>query len=871
MRNFVHMLFQLTSYAKFITIQSIDKSKAGILAICLMLCGIIARSANITIFSDTLAADSARGLREVVVTAQEGRRTTSTSIIDTTAMKHLQPSSFTDLLELIPGNITKDPEMGQVNTINLRQATNITPTADYATSSLGTSFVIDGVRLSTTAQMQTTPDANQSGRLSTGMGVDMRAIATDDIEKVEIVRGIPSVEYGELTSGLVKIKRKSGVSRLQARFKADNQSELVSLTKGLRMPGRDWILNVGLNFLDSKIDPRNSRESFRRLGASLRSDKRWTNEIFSLKWNSDFSYSMIGEKDNADPDLTVNNTIDEFSTSKHNFSWNNTLRFAPVEMRALRDITFVAGLSYADEHLRQRKHVAASRVMPMPVSTTPGSNYVGYLPMLYIADYDVYGKPLSAFTRLSGSMRFFSGDITNSLKAGVEWNMDKNYGRGAVYDINRPLTAGNTSRPRAFSDIPAINQISAYAENIFRYLPGSHSFELTVGLRETQLVGLDSRYTLNGKPYLDPRVNAVWLPARSEAGGYPITWELAGGYGWHTKMPVAAYLFPDLLYTDIEQLNYYHNEPDFRTMNVMTYVEDLTNYDLRAARNVKWEIRGDVSYRGNRLSVTYFHENMKDGFRYTPQVHRYSYRRYDASAYDPYATGRAPLIEDLPYRDMTYQATRSHVTNGSRTRKSGVEYTFQSRRIPAIRTRVTVTGAYLRTVNNNSCPLWYKPNIIVNNRELQYIGLYDDVDGSKYQSFNTNILLDTDIAPLDLNFSIGVQNMWFTSRQTLFRTGIPVAYMDPEGTILPYTPEMMSDPYLGQLVRNFSSTAFEKQTVPTATTFNLKATKTFWKQRVGIAIYVNRLFSIMPDYERYGVTIRRHTSPYFGMELNIKI
>jgi len=865
------MIFQSKKYSEINLSQRIKRTGIFYSLFCSIFCHTTAGATGITIFSDTLPADTAKGLREVVVTAQEGRHTTSTSIIDTVAMKHLQPSSFTDLLELIPGNVTKDPAMGQVNTINLRQATNVTPTADYATSSLGTSFVIDGVRLSTTAQMQTTPDADQSGRMSTGMGVDMRAIATDDIEKVEIVRGIPSVEYGELTSGLVKIKRKSGVSRLQARFKADNQSQLVSLTKGLRMPGNNWILNVGLNLLDSRIDPRNSRESFRRLGTSLRSDKRWNTENYSLKWNSDFSYSMIGEKDNADPDLTVNNTIDEFSTTRHNLSWNNTLRFNPVQSRALRDITFVAGLSYACEHLRQRKHVAASRVMPMPVSLTPGSNYVGYLPMLYIADYDVYGKPFSTFTRLSGSMRFYSEYITSNLKAGVEWNMDKNYGRGTVYDINRPLTAGNTARPRAFSDIPAINQISAYAENVFRYLPGAHTLGLTLGLRETQLVGLDRRYALNGKPYLDPRINAVWIPAPTEAGDFPITWELAAGYGWHTKMPVAAYLFPDLLYTDIEQLNYYHNEPDFRTMNVMTYVEDLTNYGLRAARNVKWEIRGDVSYRGNRLSVTYFRENMSDGFRYTPQVHRYSYRRYDASGFDPFATGRAPMIDELPYQDLTYQTVRSHVTNGSRTRKSGVEYTFQSRRFAAIRTRVTVTGAYLRTINNNSCPLWYKPNIVVNNRELQYLGLYDDTDGSKYQSFNTNILFDTDIASLSLNFSFGIQNMWFTSRQTLFRTGIPVAYMDPEGTIHPYTVDMISDPYLGQLVRNFSSTAFEKLTVPTATTFNFKATKTFRKQRIGIAIYVNRLFSIMPDYERYGVTIRRYSSPYFGMELNLRI
>ena len=175
----------------------------------------------------TIRLESAESLAEVVVTAREVRNASSASLIDTTAMRHLQPSSFSDLMSLLPGGVTKDPEMGAVNTIALREANGITSTGtDYMTSALGTAFVVDGIRLNTDADMQTTPDANRADRISSGKGVDMRSISTDDVESVEIVRGIPSVEYGELTSGLVNIKRKSGVSRFEARFKADTQSQL---------------------------------------------------------------------------------------------------------------------------------------------------------------------------------------------------------------------------------------------------------------------------------------------------------------------------------------------------------------------------------------------------------------------------------------------------------------------------------------------------------------------------------------------------------------------------------------------------------------------------------------------------------------------
>lgn len=145
------------------------------------------------------------------------------------------------------------------------------------------------------------------------------------------------------------------------------------------------------------------------------------------------------------------------------------------------------------------------------------------------------------------------------------------------------------------------------------------------------------------------------------------------------------------------------------------------------------------------------------------------------------------------------------------------------------------------------------------------------MDGSEYRSFNTNILFDTDLPRLGLNFSIGLQNVWCTSRRTLRRDGIPVQYMDADGTLRPYTEESMTDPYLKQLVRNFAESSFARQTVPSSTTVNLKATKSFWQKRIGLALYVNRLLAIEPNYERYGITIRRYSTPYFGMELNLKI
>ena len=57
---------------------------------------------------------------------------------------------------------------------------------------------------------------------------------------------------------------------------------------------------------------------------------------------------------------------------------------------------------------------------------------------------------------------------------------------------------------------------------------------------------------------------------------------------------------------DIVELNYYHENPQYRRMYLQTYVVDPTNTALKAARNLKWEAKTDVEWGGNRLTLTYF-------------------------------------------------------------------------------------------------------------------------------------------------------------------------------------------------------------------------------------------------------------------------
>jgi outer membrane receptor protein involved in Fe transport len=239
-------------------------------------------------------------------------------------MEHLQPSSFTDLLELLPGGTSKDPMLNVVNNIRLREASPMG--SNYATSSLGTSFLVDGARISTNANMQSISGAWESAALereSTNSGVDMRTISTDDIESVEIVRGIPSVQYGDLTSGLVKIERRRGGRDFQARLKSDMQSKLVYVAKGFEWRNRTT-LNVSADYLYSKADPRNSLNNYSRLTFSARVGHTWQRPTYNLRLSTNLDYTGSFDGEKQDPDLNKG-AVDKYKQSYNRMAFSTKL------------------------------------------------------------------------------------------------------------------------------------------------------------------------------------------------------------------------------------------------------------------------------------------------------------------------------------------------------------------------------------------------------------------------------------------------------------------------------------------------------------------------------------------------------------------
>lgn len=843
---------------------------------------------TIALRSDTALAvplqSNTRQLQEVVVTASESKKISSVSTIGRDAMSHLQPTSLNDLVELLPGGIAQTPALTQANTIALRETGTLgaqgqkVQSNNYATNSLGTLFVVDGAPINTDANLQYAAGGSNEidqKRDITNRGVDMRTISTDDIESVEVIRGIPSVEYGNLTSGVMNIKRIRKPTKLNARFKADDKSQLFAIGKGFALDSaKKSVMNIDGGLLNAYADIRNPLENYKRANVSV----RLTSDVAAPRttWRFTPSADYTGSFDNYKTDENLSyGGINTFKSTYHKIAVGSGVRVTPNDGKYFKMAQLHLQATQQFDWLDRQVLVAPTRVGIAPSSTEPGEYDAHLLFGQYVARYQVDGKPFTAFAQASVDFDFNAPHIRNALKFGLEWNLSKNFGKGQIYDLSQPLSvSGWGTRPRAYNDIPALQTIAFYAQDYITTHAGNHTFDARLGVRGTAMPGLDKRYAIHGRCYIDPRINLQWTPP--SLGEKQWKMSFSGGIGWTTRMPTLNYLYPDPTFVDIIQLGFYSqtNPEKYSRYNIVSYKQDATNYDLQPARNRKWEVRADFEVAGNRLWVCFFDERMSSGFRYSNQYSVFSYKSYDASSINSATLTDKPDLNTLPYEAKQKLDGYRFVENGSKQNKIGVEWEFSSCRIKPLRTAIRFSGAWFRSTYVNSRPMYYSMSSVVDGVIIadNYVGLYDWNEGRVNEQLSTNLLLDTQIPEWGLIFSTSVQAMWFVATQRLPQNGTPKQYLSADdGQLHDYTAQAVAEnPLLQHLIYSVSDAAFERYTIPPAIYVNLKITKNIG-QWLSLSLFVNKLIDYTPDFKRNGVLIRRNESPYFGMEMTFKI
>ncbi len=803
-------------------------------------------------------------LKEVNVMAREKKQSSTASTIKLAAIEHLQPSSIADVLQLLPGGLLSDSKLNAANQVSMRQAGSDVNTA------LGTAIVVDGVPLSNDYNMQsfygTSSSDVSSSKNTVNGGVDLRQLSTDHIDEVEVIRGIPSVKYGDLTSGAIIVKSKKGETPLTIRVKSDPLNKLVYVGKGYRLPKNAGTLNFGIDYTKYVADQRSPFDQYERITSNLNYEKLFNKVFLST---TQLSFTGTIDKQITDPDIM--NKEDNYKSDYKSFRFSNAGTWN-INKGILYKIEYTLSTNYAQDVLDRTKTVTLNSPMGITLSSTEGESVGLYLPSEYLSTYKVDGKPFNFYSQITSYLHANIGKTFNNILLGAEFRLDKNFGDGSLYDLTRPPfpTQSSSSRPRAPKDIPSLQKRTVFAEDNFSVNIGRGKLGITAGLRGTSLGNLSSQSAMYNKFYMEPRLNVNYQLPAFQFLDAPLEIGLKGGVGDQLKIPTALQLYPEMAYYDIAELNYYStlNESN-RLVYLLTIIKDRTNNQLTPARNRKLEVGFDLNYKGISLNVTAFHEKENNGFEeqslYFPQI----YKQYNTDSYSGTGT---PTINDFSYELKSMFLSYPYTTNAAVVVREGIEYQLSINKIRAINTEIVLNGAWFHTRYDISQPRYKYPTIVSSGEYYPYVGVFNAGSDSKAQEqFNTTLFLNTHFSKQRLLFSTSIQSVWHTSYKMIEYSGIPDSYIDLNGTTHAFTDVEKQSPAFKSLIETFSSAYFNAERTPISLEVNLKVTKEIGNN-LKLSFFVNRLLDYNPRYTtRFGVSTQKWVTPFMGAEIQIKL
>ena len=270
-------------------------------------------------------------LEEVVVTAQKSKdEQTSSYYIDRTTLEHAQVTNLNNITSLLPGgkSIHDSSLANNDSRIALHGYNN-----EMGNASFGTAINVDGVRLDNNSTMSET------------QGIGLRNLSSSNIESVEIITGIPSVEYGDLSNGMVKIHTRKGKTPWVAVFSTEPKTKQIALNKGFRLWGKGGTLNTCFERTKSTSDIASPHTSYERNVLSLNYSNIFKNNPDRpLNLSAGFTGNIGGYNSKDDPDAFSHNYTKQrdYTFRGHiNADWLLNLPW-------ITNVSFSTSISYSD-------------------------------------------------------------------------------------------------------------------------------------------------------------------------------------------------------------------------------------------------------------------------------------------------------------------------------------------------------------------------------------------------------------------------------------------------------------------------------------------------------------------------------------------
>ena len=838
------------------------------------------------------------GLQQVTVTAKQSQMG-SISQIGQEAIRHLQPKSVGDLLQLVPGNLTENPNLNDLSQANIREiGTN-------NSNAMGTQVVVDGTPLSNDANMEllsftrsgVSSGSSISEHTTAGRGVDLRTIAASNVESLEVIRGIPGVEYGNLTSGVVIVNTKSGYTPWEAKLQADPNSKLVSLGKGFRLRSGGAV-NFSADWAQSWADTRLHYKGYDRLTATAGYSHQFGPVSFNVRGAF---YTSINDA-KRDPQMSESYAEWESKNMGGRLAING--RYKP-------DSGFLTSLDYKVSGQLSRQYDWNKNWIfnPDGVITNTRRNGLqeGWFKRVgYNSEYEIESVPLNIYGQLVANKYVRLGEHAfTSAKVGLEYTYDGNRGQGLTYDEANPPQAQSSQRlrPRANKDIPALQTLSAFVGDRSSFAMGTMKAQFEAGVRLSNLF-LNSAKSGGNKGFFvaEPRANININVLNSDNNRILDELSVNGGFGLSNKMPPLLYLYPDASYYDHVALGRWSDTESNRLALITTTVVNATqNPDLKPARSRKWEIGLTLRKGQAQASITYFNERHTNELGSLSQMLWINYPYFDLpeGATTPTFDAANGTV-DYTLNGNRATATPTYYTaretwnmpaNPIRSLKQGIEYTIDLGEWHALRTRLNITGAWFHIKRQRMETSL--SNGTYDNR-IQHISPYavllPEGSGSIQSRVNSNFAFITHIPVLKMVVTTSLQVVWRESSQTIYEDADgnsryyqksyadkdymvvdPVGYYDLQGQFSPWTPADADNAQLNIYMARTQTYDLQPEVVRPWVMLNLRFTKELG--RTGEISFTANNLTNTRQYRKNPNSNALYTvypSMYFGAELKLR-
>jgi hypothetical protein len=758
-------------------------------------------------------------LEGVTITAKriEDEATTSYTIGRTT-LDNQQILNISDLSTLLPGGKTVNSSLMSDNRLSLRSGSQ-----EKGNASFGTAIEVDGMRLDNNAATGET------------MAASTRTVSASNIESVEVVTGIPSVEYGDLSNGVVKVNTRKGKSPFIIEGKLNQHTRQIALNKGFDLGGSLGVLNTSLEHARSFSDAASPYTAYQRNILSLNYSNTFFQDATPLTLSVGVTGNIGGYNSEADPD----EELDDYTKVRDNVVRGNfNLQWLPGKPW-LTNISLSGAFSLTDR--KSESYTSTGSASTQPYIHTREEGYfmadlspTGYW---YVLGYND-SKPTNWSLKLkaNNNARFTVGSRQwlSRMLVGVEYTGSKNRGRGTYYDDVRYTP---TWREYRYDQLPAMNNLALYAEEKLT-IPTTRlsTFELTAGLRDDiTLIDASEYGTVSS---LSPRVNSRYVFWRRQRKRWVNELVLHAGWGKSVKLPSFQVLYPSPSYADrlafaststADNKSYYayHTLPS----------QAVYNPDLRWQYTHQTDIGIEMDIKGTRINISAFHHKTFRSYMstdiYTPMTYlytppsalngvgidvenrRYSIDRQTGIVTVSDVTGAVADRQLTGIERRTYAVTDQYV-NATPISRYGLEWIVDFAPIKALLTQIRLDGNYyyykgIDDVLYADIPLGVN-STMTGNQLYQYVGYYRGSNvtstnysanaaignGSLSRQLNLNATLTTHIPKIRLIVSLRIESSLYNYRRQLseFADG-------SRGIILENSSDYFGVPYDGSTENKF--------------------------------------------------------------------